>query len=116
MNPQARILVLDHVSARGVDILKSEPSLEVIEKPPMSEAELAKVIGDFRPPRLVNGYDLVAMGLKPGPLFGRVLAAVEEAQLEGRLRTREEALKFSKRIANQPPFDGGSVIRHSKRA
>ena len=49
------------------------------------------------PPPLVRGDDLIALGLKPGPRFGEILEAVETRQLEGSLRTREEALEWVKR-------------------
>jgi poly(A) polymerase len=49
------------------------------------------------PPPLVRGDDLIALGLKPGPKFGEILEAVETRQLEGSLRTREEALEWVKR-------------------
>ncbi len=49
------------------------------------------------PPPLVRGTDLIALGLKPGPKFGEILEAVETRQLEGDLRTREEALEWVKR-------------------
>ncbi len=49
------------------------------------------------PPPLVRGDDLMALGLKPGPKFGEILEAVETRQLEGTLRTREEALKWVQR-------------------
>ena len=49
------------------------------------------------PPPLVHGEDLIALGLKPGPKFGEILEAVETRQLEGALRTREEALDWVKR-------------------
>src|SRR5919201_3243512 len=49
------------------------------------------------PPPLVRGDDLIAFGLKPGPKFGEILEAVETRQLEGKLRTRDEALKWVKR-------------------
>src|ERR1041385_7870732 len=49
------------------------------------------------PPRLVRGDDLIAFGLKPGPKFGEILEAVETRQLEGKLRTRDEALEWVKR-------------------
>jgi poly(A) polymerase len=49
------------------------------------------------PPPLVRGDDLIALGLKPGPKFGEILEAVETRQLEGSLRTREEALEWIKR-------------------
>src|SRR5262245_55384917 len=48
------------------------------------------------PPPLVRGDDLIALGLKPGPKFGEILEAVETRQLEGKLRTREEALEWVK--------------------
>lgn len=51
---------------------------------------------DVRPPRLVTGDDLKQMGFSPGPPFKEVLGAVEEAQLNGRLRTREDALAFAR--------------------
>src|SRR5881227_1004908 len=49
------------------------------------------------PPPLVRGDDLMALGLKPGPKLGEILEAVETRQLEGTLRTREEALKWVQR-------------------
>jgi poly(A) polymerase len=48
------------------------------------------------PPPLVRGDDLIALGLKPGPKFGEILDAVETRQLEGTLKTREEALEWIK--------------------
>jgi poly(A) polymerase len=48
------------------------------------------------PPPLVRGDDLLALGLKPGPKIGEMLEAVETRQLEGALRSREEALAWVK--------------------
>jgi poly(A) polymerase len=47
-----------------------------------------------RPPRLLTGDDLISLGYKPGPPFHAILEAVEEAQLNGRVSTREEALRL----------------------
>lgn len=47
-----------------------------------------------RPERLLTGDDLVAMGLQPGPEFARILRRIEDAQLEGQLKTREEAKEY----------------------
>jgi poly(A) polymerase len=44
-----------------------------------------------RPERLLTGDDLHAMGFQPGPLFAEILRALEDMQLEGQVRTREEA-------------------------
>ena len=46
----------------------------------------------------VDGQDLAALGLAPGPAFGRVLKAVREARLDGRLESREEALALARRL------------------
>ena len=48
------------------------------------------------PPPLVRGDDLVALGMKPGPKFGEILEAVETRQLEGTLKSREQALAWVK--------------------
>jgi tRNA nucleotidyltransferase/poly(A) polymerase len=47
-----------------------------------------------RPARFVNGADLIEMGLEPGPSFSLILEAVEDAQLDGTITTREDALEF----------------------
>lgn len=47
-----------------------------------------------RPRRLLTGDDLLAMGLQPGPEFSRILSRIEDAQLEGQIRTREEAQEY----------------------
>ncbi len=52
----------------------------------------------LNPPPLLTGEDLIAMGLKPGPEFKRILDAVREAQLEGRVKTKEEATEMARRL------------------
>ena len=47
-----------------------------------------------RPEPLLTGDDLITMGLTPGPLFKEILQAVEDAQLERQIGTREEARDF----------------------
>jgi poly(A) polymerase len=61
---------------------------------------------ELRPPRLLTGDDLIAAGYRPGPDFARMLEAVEDAQLEGRIQSKEEALELVKSTlgpANQGP-------------
>jgi putative nucleotidyltransferase with HDIG domain len=52
----------------------------------------------LRPAPLITGDDLIALGHRPGPEFRHVLAAVEDAQLEGSLHTREDALALVESI------------------
>jgi len=50
--------------------------------------------------RLINGDDLIKkLRLTPGPVFSRILAAVEEAQVEGRVKTKKQALAWAKKAA-----------------
>jgi len=59
----------------------------------------------FSPPRLLTGLDLQDMGYVPGPGFQRMLTALEDAQLEGQLQTKEQAVIFIRK--NYPrPGDG----------
>jgi poly(A) polymerase len=56
------------------------------------------------PPALINGRDLLALGLEPGPSFKTILDAVQSQQLEGTLRTHDDALAFVRRgWLSQPP-------------
>ncbi|MDZ4857926.1 MAG: CCA tRNA nucleotidyltransferase [Candidatus Hydrogenedentes bacterium] len=51
-----------------------------------------------RPTPLITGNDLIALGMTPGPVFKEILISVEDAQLEGRISTAEEALTLAKRL------------------
>ena len=75
-----------------LDCLASHGELDLYEfcREKMAEAEPE----DLRPPRLLSGRDLIAMGFKPGVLFKEILTALEDEQLEGRLNIREEAVAW----------------------
>src|SRR3984957_2187160 len=63
---------------------------------------------ETRPPRLIGGNDLIALGFRPGPAFKKILADVEDLQLEGALATRDEAIAYVRE--NYPPAaDAGSA-------
>ena len=51
-------------------------------------------VADRAPKPILQGRDLIALGLRPSPRFGVLLAAAYEAQLDGAFRDREGALKF----------------------
>ena len=46
------------------------------------------------PSRLLTGNDLLHLGYRPGPKFSEMLRALEDAQLEGVIANREQALEF----------------------
>lgn len=58
----------------------------------------------IRPPRLLNGNDLSDMGLPPGPEVGRALKALDRAQLNEEISSRDEAIGFLEqwRRSNEP--------------
>ncbi len=45
------------------------------------------------PEPLVRGGDILALGLEPGPMVGKLLAMVQEWQLEGEIATKADALE-----------------------
>jgi hypothetical protein len=52
----------------------------------------------LNPQPLVDGSDLIRHGLAPGPRFSELLERVRDAQLEGEIQTREEALALVDRL------------------
>ena len=54
---------------------------------------------DLNPEPLISGHDLMQVGMAPGPIFKRVLDQVREAQLDGTITTRAEAMELAKRLA-----------------
>jgi poly(A) polymerase len=75
-----------------IDCLSSHGSLDIYEF--CKEQLQADEPESLRPPRLLGGDDLIGMGFRPGPRFKEILGALEDEQLEGRVRDREEAEGF----------------------
>jgi poly(A) polymerase len=46
--------------------------------------------------RLITGHDLIALGLKPGPIFKPILDELEELQVEGKIKSKEEGVEYLK--------------------
>ncbi|HZR27937.1 MAG TPA: CCA tRNA nucleotidyltransferase [Terriglobales bacterium] len=51
---------------------------------------------EIRPKPLITGDDLIAGGYQPGPRFKEILSACEDAQLEGRVQDKSQALEWVK--------------------
>jgi len=82
----------EHMELHRLDCLSSHRKLDNYEFMRRFLAETPPE--QVRPPRLLTGDDLVRLGYRPGPAFKAILEAVEEAQLEGTLRTYEDALEL----------------------
>ena len=81
-----------HLGLHRLDCISSNGRLENYEFVRGKLAELKPE--ELRPPRLITGNDLIALGYAQGELFRQILTAVEDAQLNGILENREQALEF----------------------
>lgn len=56
--------------------------------------------------RLIDGTDLIKkLRLEPGPIFSEILDAVEEAQIENKIKTKAQALILAKKISQKKAMD-----------
>jgi poly(A) polymerase len=85
----------EHLALHRADCLASHRNLSTYEFIQQKRAEIP--VEKMRPAPLVTGDDLIAAGHVPGPRFREILSAVEDAQLEGRLPSRDAALDFVRR-------------------
>jgi poly(A) polymerase len=97
----------DLLALHRADCLASHGKLDAEEGIRRALALLAEEA--LRPPPLLRGRDLLALGYRPGPLFRVILSGVEEAQLEDRLRTREEAVEWVRERFGPPPGPGAGT-------
>jgi poly(A) polymerase len=93
---QLRFLRMDgfdeHLELHRLDCLASHRDLTNYE---MASRMLADTSAEqIKPQPLLTGDDLIAQGYKPGPVFKQILQAVEDAQLEGSIQSREQALQL----------------------
>ena len=85
----------EHLELHRIDCLSSHGQLDSYE---YSRDQLQSIPPEaIRPTPLITGQDLIEAGYEPGPRFKEVLAAVEDAQLEGRLASREAAIEYVRR-------------------
>ncbi len=82
----------EHMELHRIDVLSASGWLENYDFIKQRLEELSQE--RLAPPRLLTGRDLIEAGYEPGPAFSEILTAAEDAQLEGRVSTKEEALLF----------------------
>jgi len=95
----------EHLELHRLDCLASHCKLDSYKLVLARLAELGQE--ELRPTPLVTGRDLIEAGYQPGPAFAKMLAAVEDAQLEKRLSSKEEALALVRAEFGEP-VKGGS--------
>jgi poly(A) polymerase len=80
----------EHMALHRMDSRASHGDLSLYDF--ATERFEATPVEEVRPVLLVTGWDLIQAGYTPGPRFKELLAMVEDAQLEGRIRTKEEGM------------------------
>jgi poly(A) polymerase len=84
----------EHMALHRVDCLSSHGDLGNYEFVRNKQRELPPE--QLKPAPFLTGKELIAAGYRPGPMFGAVLSEIEDAQLEGRISTPEEALRMAR--------------------
>lgn len=82
----------EHLELHRLDCLASHGHLEAYEA--VRQFLCQTPPDQVKPTRLLTGDDLSEMGYLPGPAFQPILRALEDAQLDGALSTKEEAKAF----------------------
>jgi len=82
----------EHLELHRIDCLSSHGLLEAYEYAWQRSRTLSPEA--IRPQPLITGQDLIEAGYEPGPRFKEILGTVEDAQLEGRLISREDAMEL----------------------
>lgn len=63
------------------------------------QAERLRIM-DSAPKAIVQGRDLIRLGLKPSPLFGEILSRAYDAQIDGAFFDVDGGVEFCKRLLN----------------
>jgi poly(A) polymerase len=94
----------EHLELHRLDCLGSHRNLEIWR---MTKDYLGRLAPEeIRPPLLISGDDLIALGYQPGPLFKEILTAVEDAQLNLLIQSRAEAVQW---VENKFEKDAASL-------
>ena len=75
-----------------IDALSSNGDLQYYQFCRDKQSELKTE--EIHPEPLLRGRDLIALGYKPGPVFTKILAQVEEEQLGGEITSRQAAIDW----------------------
>jgi poly(A) polymerase len=100
----------EHLALHRADCLSSHGDLRLWEF--ATEAYEHDEPEAARPKWLVTGRELIQAGYRPGRAFKKMLAAVEDAQLEGRIATVEEGLELVRREFGAPGGEDLPPMKH----
>ncbi len=87
------LTLADKEASRGILSIQID---EVVEGHSLRILDLFKEKEIVHPPPLITGHDVMALGYACGPKVGQILNLIREKQVEGDIKSREEALKVLK--------------------
>ena len=85
-----------HLRLHKADCLASHGDLSLLHFTNNKIEELSNE--PIKPDPLVNGDDLISLGLEPGPKFKEILLEIFDEQLEGSVTIKEEGLRLAKKL------------------
>ena len=91
----ARTTIEDELELHRVDCASSHGMLDNYHYLRAKQTEFASQPEPLIPKPLINGHDLIMLGIAPGPKLGALLTTAQNLQLEGILSTREDALAWA---------------------
>jgi putative nucleotidyltransferase with HDIG domain len=90
----------EHLELHRLDCLSSTGKLDTYKRALARLEELGE--DELKPKLLITGRDLIEAGYEPGPVFSKMLSAAEDAQLEGRVQSKEDAMALVRAEFGEP--------------
>ena len=96
----------DHLELHRLDCIASHGKLDNYK---LARDRLVELSVEEPVEPLLTGHDLKTEGYRPGPIFGEILALVEELHLDGELADRNSALELVRERFPSPSADSPDV-------
>ncbi len=99
------LYLADHLATWGPNLIQErwQKRVEAVASL-LTDYYMERIIS---PPKLIGGSDLMEeFALEEGPLIGRLLEEVREAQVMGEVKTREEALEYARSLLRKMESNG----------
>ncbi|AFL87006.1 tRNA nucleotidyltransferase/poly(A) polymerase [Terriglobus roseus DSM 18391] len=94
----------EHLALHKLDVTSSHNLLAMYDY--AKQHFEAAPVEEWKPALLLTGRDLIDAGLRPGPRFKQLLSEIEDAQLEGSIRTRAEAINLLRDLLAKQQLSG----------
>ncbi len=101
LNPGGELIQLSYCDAQATVPENGKPDIENFNAMMARIKEVSKLLDERKalPPPLLNGREIMKiLKIESGPKVGEIICALREKQLEGKLKTKEEAIEFIKNI------------------